>query len=291
MSGLRDRDKTFELGRILVNAMGQKIVLRGLQISDFIHPKELAARDSLVNTPAGKKLVKTFGDLNLKLYKTITEGTYVQLKPQTAPSLFRILRNVCAILDYREMIPEVYVYHSMSHMVRPCSADSIYIVMADYVLQTYDEDMLYYILGNAIAMILAGHVEMTTAASYMGSSKLLLLPQLEFKKYLHLADITSDRGGLLACQSFAAAIRCHLFELGYPPSESRKLFTTDEEAVLFVRRYLKEAEAGSKKNNLVTDLAAKWIKANYIEAPGEEMMKELLEWYIREYPALLQKYR
>ena len=167
MPELRRRDKTLEQGTVLVSAMGQKIILRGLQVSDFIHPKELAARDSLVNTPAGKKLVKTFGDLNLKLYKTITEGTYIQLKPQTAPSLFRILRNVCAILDYREMIPEVYVYHSMSHMVRPCSADSIYIVMADYVLQTYDEDMLYYILGNAVAMILAGHVEMTTAASYI----------------------------------------------------------------------------------------------------------------------------
>ena len=41
---------------------------------------------------------------------------------------------------------------------RPCSADHTYIVMADYVLQSYDEDMLYYILGNAVTMILAGHV-------------------------------------------------------------------------------------------------------------------------------------
>ena len=112
---------------------------------------------------------KPSGDLNLKLYKTITEGTYVRLQPQAAPSLFRILKDVCRILDYREaQLPEIYVYHAMDHTVRPCSADHTYIVMADYVLHSYDEDMLYYILGNAVTMILAGHVKMTTAAAYMG---------------------------------------------------------------------------------------------------------------------------
>ncbi len=267
-------------------------MFRGLQVSEFIHAQELAARDSLINSPAGKKFVKTFGDLNLKLYKTITEGTYVRLKPQAAPGLFRILKHVCAILDYKEeALPDIYLYHAMDHTVRPCSADKTYIVMADYVLQSYDEDMLYYILGNAVTMILAGHVKMTTAASYMGASKLLLLPQLEFKRYLHFADATSDRGGLLACQSFAAAARCHLFELGLPPCESRKLFSTDEQAAAFARRYLKEAGAGGRKNALVTDLAAKWIKANYIEAPGEEMLEDLLDWYTREYPGLIEKYR
>ena len=94
-----------------------------------------------------------------------------------------------------------------------------------------------------MTMILAGHVKMTTAAAYMGASRLLLLPQLEFKRYLHYADATSDRGGLLACQSFAAAARCHLFELGLPPAESRKLFSTDEQAAAFVTQYIKEAES------------------------------------------------
>lgn len=272
--------------------MSDKMVFHGLQVSDFIHPHELAARDSLINSPAGKKFVKTFGDLNLKLYKTITEGAYVQLQPRSAPRIFRILNHVCKILDYgTDDIPDIYVYHAMDHTVRPCSADHIYIVMADYVLQTYDDEMLYYMLGNAIAMIRAGHVKMATAAAYMGASKLLLLPQLEFKRYLHFADATSDRGGLLACQSFAAAARCHLFELGLPPSESRKLFGTDEQAVRFAGHYLKEAEPQKQNSNLVTELAAKWIKANYIEAPGEEMLKDLLGWYVNEYPKLIQAYR
>ena len=102
--------------------MNRKMAFRGLQVSDFIHSQELAARDSLVNSPAGKKFVKTFGDLNLKLYKTITEGTYVRLQPQAAPSLFRILKDVCRILDYREaQLPEIYVYRAMDHTVRPLS--------------------------------------------------------------------------------------------------------------------------------------------------------------------------
>ena len=34
-----------------------------------------------------------------------------------------------------------------------------------------------------------------------------------------------------------------------------------------------------------------WPTQYYIEAPGEEMLKDLLDWYQTEYPALLQKYR
>lgn len=59
--------------------------------------------------------------INLKLYKTITEGTYVRLQPQAAPSLFRILKDVCRILDYREaQLPEIYVYHAMDRSRSGC---------------------------------------------------------------------------------------------------------------------------------------------------------------------------
>ena len=77
--------------------------------------------------------------------------------------------------------------------------------MSDYVLRNFDEDMLYYSFGNAVAMIMAGHVKITTVAAYMGSSLWTAVPQMKFKQYLHMADSTSDRGGLLACQSMAAA--------------------------------------------------------------------------------------
>ena len=40
-----------------------------------------------------------------------------------------------------------------------------YLVMSDYVLRNFDEDMLYYSFGNAVAMIMAGHVKITTVAA------------------------------------------------------------------------------------------------------------------------------
>lgn len=58
---------------------------------------------------------------------------------------------MCWILDYRETEPpEIYGITPWITRRGPCSADHTYIVMADYALQSYDEDMLYYILGNAV---------------------------------------------------------------------------------------------------------------------------------------------
>lgn len=270
--------------------MRNRVVLKNLQVEEFIHPKEIELKDSVINGPTIRKLIESVGDVNLRINKTQIQGTYIQLYPRTAPGVFRILEDVCRILDL-PYVPEVYLWKCMSNTIMPCSAEKDYLVITDYVLEQCDDEMLYYGFGNAIAMIRAGHVKLTTAAAYMGCNLWTFLPQIKFKEFLHAADATSDRGGLLACQSIAAAARHHLMELGMPPSVSRTLFTTEEEAERYIERYLFSTVEENDRQRFTTRLGEMWQDAVNFEAAANLMLADLYVWYLKEYKPLLEKYR
>lgn len=269
--------------------MKNRMVFKGLQVSDFIHEKELELQSGVIHSPEVKKLIEMVSDVNLKLNKTRIQGTYVQLFSHTAPEVFGVLEDVCRILGHPQ-VPELYLCKMMSVIIQPCSAERDYIIISDYVLEQYDTDMLYFAFGNAITMILAGHVKMTTAAAYMGCNIWTALPQMKFKAYLHAADATSDRGGLLACQSLAAAARCHLLELGMPPALSRRLFTTDQEAEEFIEGYLEALDSSAGHNRSFAILGEWWINTNSFEGAGNMMLSDLYRWYKQDYRRILETY-
>lgn len=220
---------------------------------------------------------------------TLREGVYIRLYPETAPKLFEIMVNTCRILDVPD-VPNLYMMHSYSQILIPCGVDSPYLVISDYISEVADEDMLYYLFGNAITMIKAGHVEITNLTSYMSADIWMAPLQLAVKSYLHVADITSDRGGLLACQSFSAAVRCHMLELGVPVNETWNLFRNDDEAVVFVREYLKEVHSFNETDSISVKAAEKWMDITYMEGAANKMLREMYQWYQEGYPLLMKKY-
>lgn len=270
--------------------MGEKIYFCGLRTEEFIHPKEAEAKKTLLGSRGYQKMVAALSKA-ADLYNFIKkEGEFTLLSRQTAPGLFRILEDTCRILDIGQ-VPDLYMIHSYSQLLLPCgTGESCYLVISDYISKAADEEMLYYLFGNAMTMIKAGHVEITTLTSYMTDNIWLAAPQLAVKSYLHKADVTSDRGGLLACQSFRAAARCHFLELGLPAGETAKLFHSDEEAALYVERYLREVRRVNEKDPLLTKVSEKWMDINQIEGAPNRMLYELYQWYKEGYPRLLGKY-
>jgi len=269
--------------------MIERARLKNLRVSDFIHEKEVELKSGVINSPEVKNLIEMVSDVNLKINKTQIQGTYIQLYPHTAPEVFAVLEDVCQILGYPN-VPELYLCKMMSKIVQPCIAEKEYIIISDYVLEQYDRDMLYFAFGNALTMILAGHVKMTTAAAYMGCNIWTALPQMKFKEYLHATDATSDRGGLLACQSLAAAARCHFLELGLPPALCRRYFTTDAEAEVFIEAYLKDVEAKNSHGRSLASLGEWWLNANCFEGAANVMLLDLFQWYRKDYRRLMRRY-
>ena len=257
-----------------------RLILRGLKVSEFIHPDELKNKKIALENSGVQKLMATATKWCTELLEPFTQGTFVKINKFCAPDFMKILCDVCEILEVE--VPEVYVCHLMSTNIMPMGTDQkSYLVVPDYVLNFFDTEMLYYNVGNAITMIKADHVGLTTLAAYMpGGSIFIDVPKMLFCAYLHAADATSDRGGLLASQSFAATARCQLYELGIPPKESRKFFSTDEEAEHFVEQYLDAHEKIlDKYNGLFNGVARRFQRMSYIEAPANKMLHELFTWY------------
>lgn len=255
-------------------------ILRGLKVSEFIHPDELQNKQRVASDSGAQRLIAKATEWCTELLDPFTQGTFIKINDTCAPEFMKVVRDVCTILEVE--VPEVYVCHLMSTNVMPMGTDQkSYLVVPDFVLKFFDSEMLYYNVGNAITMIKADHVGLTTLAAYMpGGSIFIEMPKMLFCAYLHAADATSDRGGLLASQSFAATARCQLYELGIPPKESRKLFSTDEEAERFVEQYLDaHQKILNKYNGLFNGVARQFQRMSYIEAPANKMFHELFAWY------------
>lgn len=267
-----------------------KIYFRGLSVSEFIHPDEDIIREKMISAPGYKKTVSAISEMVTALNLSLKLGKYTKLSRNTAPELFEILEDTCKILDIKK-IPDVYLFHSYSQNIIPCGTDEPFLVVSDYIVRVADRDMLYYLFGNAMAMIKADHVQITNIASCMTSNIWLTAPQLAIKKYLHIADATSDRGGLLACQNFSAVARCQFLELGMPISMVKKIFYDDAASAQYVEQYLSSVMRGNQMDSAVTKLAEKWINMNYIEAPANDMLREIFQWYRTGYPKLVRKYK
>lgn len=268
----------------------KRIYFYGLQVSEFVHPDEQAIREKMFSAPGYKRTVSTISEVVTALNSSLKLGKYTKLSKATAPHLFYILEDTCKILDVKT-IPDMYLFHSYSQSIIPCGTDEPFLVLSDYIVQFADKDMLYYLFGNAIAMIKADHVQITNIASCMTSNIWLTAPQIAIKNYLHIADATSDRGGLLACQDFSAVARCQFLELGMPMSIVKKFFKDEATAVRYVEEYLFSVTKRNQSDSIVTKIAEKWININYIEAPGNDMLCEIFQWYQTGYPKLIQQYR
>lgn len=266
-----------------------RIHFNGLKTEDYIHPDEQLAKEKVEQSDFFKKSLQYISDVQIKWNASVIQGSYVQLTAKTAPRVIDILEETCKILDCAT-VPDLYLYHSFSQAVQPYGSGHPYLLVADYVVDNFDDGMLFYLFGNAISMILAGHVPMTTIAAYMGFNMLTAIPQMEFKRFLHLADMTSDRGGLLACQSIASAAKCHFLELGFPLKETNLLFYNDIAAERYIEKYLKEVHLDESGLNLMNRVAQKVIDANYMEGAANVMLNDLYWWYQSGYQTLLRRF-
>ena len=88
--------------------MEERMIWKGLQVSDFIHPGEVEARDALIRSAAFQKAVSLLSGASQMLNRTVVEGTYIQLSKETAPRVIKILEDVCRILDWPS-VPALYV--------------------------------------------------------------------------------------------------------------------------------------------------------------------------------------
>ncbi len=261
----------------------RKIKLTGLSTEDYIHPAEQNMRLKKNMTLVSKGL-DHFSDLSVSLVRRITLGKHIAITREIAPVLMRLTEEVCATLDYAP-VPEVYVCHQATQAAFCAGAKKTQIILSDYILSKFDADMLRFLIGNLISMLKAGHANLVSVCAVLPPTPAAIALEMPLRAYLRAADMSSDRGGLLACQNFSAAARCILWETGLPFSE-----LPDAPGTLpFVRAYIEAIERFSP--GWLTELSAAWEKWNMESTPPAYRLRELLNWYKNEYPTLMSRWK
>ena len=264
-----------------------KVNLKGLTLADYLHPEEESFRLGADNIFLVRKALDILNDISVQLVRQITEGKWVELKPETAPDILKTVEEVCQTLDFPKR-PKIFTRHERSTKIIVGGTDYMQMLIPDYVLNEYDADMKRYAFGNAISMFKAGHVQLANISSVLFSNSLTAPMQVALFTYLRAADLTSDRGGLLACQNFSAAARCILVEAGLSLTEMRYL--NDEEILSLAEEYLQEISYGEVgMGDVLTETAAFWKRIDTDEAPPPVRLKELLNWYRDGYEKVLSK--
>lgn len=271
--------------------MGQKIRLDGMAVDAYRHPDEQRIYKELIQKSAVKKMLSGVSALSYDLMSAITDGRYIELAFGSVPALYHIVQDVCQTLGYQGEIPCLYLCHKQTLFVKPYGVDKPVLLVSDYFLKSADQMMFAYMVGNAISMIMAGQLEITTLMIQMPGRLYTLPVRALFVQYLHAADATSDRGGLLACQSYAAAARCQLYEMGISPKQSYDFFRTDDQAEEYVQHCLTDAKwTRDTYSNLLSKAARGVMMLSYVEAEGLSMLDDLYQWYRKDYDVILRRY-
>lgn len=264
----------------------EKIILKGLTPQDYIHPEEKIFHVGTESFSLVQLALDQLNDISVQLVRQITEGKWVELKPQTAPEIFAAMEEVCTILDFPKR-PKIFTRHERNLKIIVGGTDYMQMLIPDYILEEYDSQMLRYMLGNAISMFKSGHVQLATISSVLCSNSLTGLLKLALISFLRAADLSSDRGGLLACQNFSAAARCILVEAGLPVGEVRYL--SDEEISNLTQEYLSEMSFGVSEGDWLTETSAFFKRITQDETPPHVRLKELFDWYRNGYENVLLK--
>lgn len=258
-------------------------ILKGLRGEEYIHGDELAMQSESLNAIIRAGLDKV-NDISVALMRRMTLGRYIEVNETTAPMLVSIVKEVCVILDYPH-IPRIYICHQAAQTIFCAGTDRMIIVISDYIVDHFDVDMLYFIIGNTISMFKSGHVGMVTAYAILPSMIITVPIELGIKKYLRAADMTSDRGGLLACQNISAALKCMLWEAGIPLNEIR--FLDEKEMIQLAKAYTNDVE--NVTVDCVTGLAASIQEYTMAFMPHSYRVKELIRWYETGYRDIMQR--
>lgn len=200
----------------------KRVRLEGIHPDAYTTKDDKAALEALKRVPLLPPVLRKFHELGLdRWYYVRNMGMSVRVGPAQMPSLYRIFREACSILDVPE--PELYVSNHPFTNAFAGGVERPYITLRSSILDLLDEDELFHLFGHELAHIKSGHLLYTMVGW-------LLLPLLRalgrrlpllgdvaaisllmaFYNWMRLSEISCDRAGLLVSQDLEASLRANL---------------------------------------------------------------------------------
>lgn len=202
--------------------MSERRILTGLPTSAFVADGDRLALEALKRLPLLPQVMAKFYEFGIDrwLY-CMNMSMSVRCGPTQYPTLYRILRESCDVLDMPE--PELYISSNPFPNAFTGGVERPYITLRSSIVDTLTDEQLYHLMGHELGHIKAQHVLYFSVAS-------VLMPLLEalgrrtlglgdvatyglilaFYEWMRQAEFTADRAGLLVAQSLDTSIDANI---------------------------------------------------------------------------------
>ena len=258
-------------------------ILYGLSVDDFSHPDDLTAMKALQKSATLDKLISFVEDKSTQvLLQTQTLGRGVRITKKNNEKLYSAVQDTCEILEY-DRVPDIYTSRSFKVDVTPHGVENPVICIPDFVAETFDDSLLHFTVGRAITRLKSGHMKFYIAANaitlftdrYAIVSEAVKVP---LANWMRKSELTADRGGLLACQSFHTAMKFMMFKAGMPFAYLDDVDEYD---------YIKTCSMDDK----LVNASKKMMTLSNVQGWSNDRILELYNWYSRgEYDELLDEH-
>lgn len=259
------------------------IELMGISVEEFAHPEETAALNALRKAKSLERLLNWIAKESTQLIlKTEILGNYFGITPKDMPQLYGLVREVCKTLDY-EPVPRLYLSRNEKLKIQIFAGESPLLLFPDFIIHDFSEEMLRFQIGCAVTALKAqtSQLKMAAAAAMLISGEIpvigeVILPVLA--NWSRKAELTEDRGGLLACQDIHAAIRTLMRTAGLP---------TQYIDTSCLPEYMKACQPAGKLS-----AASRYLQTAFrMEAWNNDRIIKLYQWYhLGQYDDILEEY-
>ncbi len=194
----------------------------GITSEAYISDADKAAMDALKKVPLLPKIIQKFHEIGADRWMYCWNiSMCVRCGPKQYPTLDKILRESCTILDMPE--PELYVSSSPFPNAFAGGVERPYIIVRNSIIDTLSDEELYHLIGHELGHIKAGHLLYSTVARLLAplldmiGRRTLGLGDvatigltLAMAEWWRQAEISCDRAGLLVSQNLETSLRANL---------------------------------------------------------------------------------
>ncbi|MCD7957504.1 MAG: M48 family metallopeptidase [Lachnospiraceae bacterium] len=264
------------------------VQLTGLKCEDYTHPLETEAIKALEAVPLLKRMVGEMNDQTYRIYlRTNILGSCLKLTENTAPKVYHTVKQVCETLDY-ESVPDIYVKRELSVYVTPYGFENPVLVLPNVILEK-PEKIFQFSVGRGISLLKSGHIQFYTLARLVYQGANTLLPDTvnsvlssSLIAWMRKSEISADRGGLLACQDYDAAMKLLMFKAGV------EISGTD---VITAQEYIEEHDRDLRESGILSKAGRFFRNVGSTTGLNNDRIKELYAWYMQGgYDDLIEKY-
>ncbi len=206
-----------------------KKIFQGLHPSDYEHPFDRKALETLEGTPGLETLARKFFEYGIeKMFRIQYMGSNLKVKQSNFPDLYSTFAEVCDILNLPQR-PELYISQHYDIGAITVGVENPIVTLYSGAIDHLNKDEIMFVIGHEIGHIKSNHVLYHQMASVLpvigniigsvtlGIGKFISTGlQLALLNWQRMSEFTCDRTGLLACQNVEAATSSMIKIAGLP---------------------------------------------------------------------------